>query len=604
MNHNNDMIKLVRLVEGKQNFAGEEVGQKPGDQVRGTDKAKVGGKDHPFKGRLVGEDTTLEDVLSKKYQDFKELQAKEKAEKKKEKEGLDEVSLGDYRKKAGMQKAQAGMGAMFGRSPEERARELATYKKREKGLERVKARDERARKAEQERHLADLVARLPELKAEYEEMRKQYKALGGSDWQYADREQNLTDAERRARAMEGPMNNLWRDIQAAEKAQKSQGMKEGYLDRPGQEDSPVTQAITRRILLQRTDLLSKHGPEKVAAAIDAVADFVGDVDEIGSSDVSGWVKQVERELGGVAETKVNEAGNVKDAVLDCFKQIHAGAKSGEDMIDYLADELSDYYKSVRASGDAQLKKAYQYMMDNGQEAEGDPQAMAQVAQQAIGMLSSMPEAAPGLVKAAAGLAVGGIAAAGAPAIVGILGPLLGIPMAAYGAYSAAKLGMKGVEKLWDMAADKLGGDDKVTQYTRAKIAKLPPDQARAASATVNQLGENRKKQGLGRTISELGATPPPAPTGTATAAPTAGNTTPTSGSVSPDEQTALNKIQTNPVMKQQLDKLMTQATPGAANKPMELNPEQEDALEKIKANAGLKTQYDKIIKQANPQAKV
>lgn len=64
----------------------------------------------------------------------------------------------------------------------------------------------------------------------------------------------------------------------------------------GAGDSPVAGAITRRVLMQRTDLLSKYGPEKVTAAIDEVADFVGDVDEIGSSDVSGWVKQVEQML--------------------------------------------------------------------------------------------------------------------------------------------------------------------------------------------------------------------------------------------------------------------------------------------------------------------
>lgn len=272
------------------------------------------------------------------------------------------------------------------------------------------------------------------------------------------------------------------------------GVEEGSFHNPGQQDSPVAGAITRRILMQRTDLLAKHGPVKVGQAIDSVADFVGDVDEIGSSDVSGWVKQVERELGGVAETQVNEAGDVKGAVLDCFKQILAGAQAGDDMIDYLADELNDYYKPVRASRDSQLQKAYQHMMDNGQDAEGDPQAMAQVAQQAISMLSSVPEAAPGLVKAAAGLAVGGIAAAGAPAIVGILGPLLGIPMAAYGAYSAAKLGMQGVEKLWDMAAEKLGGDDKVAQYTNAKIAELPPEQKQAAAKVVKAVSESRQRK--------------------------------------------------------------------------------------------------------------
>jgi hypothetical protein len=62
--------------------------------------------------------------------------------------------------------------------------------------------------------------------------------------------------------------------------------------------SPVTQAITRRILSQHPDLLQKHGPEKVANAIDDVAEFVGDVEEIGSSDVSGWVKQVTQSLDG------------------------------------------------------------------------------------------------------------------------------------------------------------------------------------------------------------------------------------------------------------------------------------------------------------------
>ena len=85
------------------------------------------------------------------------------------------------------------------------------------------------------------------------------------------------------------------------------GVSEGYLSNPGKEDSPVAQAITRRILMQRTDLLAKYGPEKVGQAVDEVADFVGDVDEIGSSDVSGWVKHVERLLGNMSETVHMEA---------------------------------------------------------------------------------------------------------------------------------------------------------------------------------------------------------------------------------------------------------------------------------------------------------
>ena len=86
-----------------------------------------------------------------------------------------------------------------------------------------------------------------------------------------------------------------------------QGVAEGMLDSPGEQDSAVAQAIIRRILLQRTDLLAKHGPEKVGAAVDEVADFVGDVDEIGSSDVSGWVRRVEQMLGNMQQG-VAEAG--------------------------------------------------------------------------------------------------------------------------------------------------------------------------------------------------------------------------------------------------------------------------------------------------------
>lgn len=92
---------------------------------------------------------------------------------------------------------------------------------------------------------------------------------------------------------------LWID-QAIDKYSK-----EGITE--GMDDSPVAGAITRRIMLQRVDLLSKYGPEKVLNAIDEVADFVGDTEEIGSSDVSGWVRQVEQTLGQM-EQGLGEAG--------------------------------------------------------------------------------------------------------------------------------------------------------------------------------------------------------------------------------------------------------------------------------------------------------
>jgi hypothetical protein len=105
----------------------------------------------------------------------------------------------------------------------------AIIAKREKGMQQASDKIVARKKAEDDKRLAVLVAKLPELKAEYEQMQAKYKSLGGSNWQYADREQNLSASEREARSMEGPMNNLWRQIQAAEKAQGTveEGLAEG-----------------------------------------------------------------------------------------------------------------------------------------------------------------------------------------------------------------------------------------------------------------------------------------------------------------------------------------------------------------------------------------
>lgn len=94
MSNNSDMVRMLRLVEGQQ-FAGEPA-QKPGDQVRGTDQAAKNGRQHPFHNRLVGEELSLEDKLAKKYQDMKDVHAKEKEQEKKEE--LDEQGLAVGRK--------------------------------------------------------------------------------------------------------------------------------------------------------------------------------------------------------------------------------------------------------------------------------------------------------------------------------------------------------------------------------------------------------------------------------------------------------------------------------------------------------------------------
>jgi hypothetical protein len=78
-----------------------------------------------------------------------------------------------------------------------------------------------------------------------------------------------------------------------------------------QEDNPVARAILHRIMMQHTGLLGQYGPEKVMNAVDEVVDYIGDVEEIGSSDVSGWVRHVEQMLSNMPDN-LDEQGGFND----------------------------------------------------------------------------------------------------------------------------------------------------------------------------------------------------------------------------------------------------------------------------------------------------
>lgn len=62
----------------------------------------------------------------------------------------------------------------------------------------------------------------------------------------------------------------------------------------------VQSAIIRRIMSQHKEALVAHGPAVIMQAAEEVADNVGHVDEIGTSDVSAWTQQalsICKELG-------------------------------------------------------------------------------------------------------------------------------------------------------------------------------------------------------------------------------------------------------------------------------------------------------------------
>jgi hypothetical protein len=81
---------------------------------------------------------------------------------------------------------------------------------------------------------------------------------------------------------------------------QSQGQAPIYKTNEDQDTSGVEQAILKRIMVAHLDLLRQYGPEKVMQAAEEVAYNVGDVDEIGTSDVSAYVQQVKQILGAVA----------------------------------------------------------------------------------------------------------------------------------------------------------------------------------------------------------------------------------------------------------------------------------------------------------------
>ena len=121
----------------------------------------------------------------------------------------------------------------------------------------------------------------------------------------------------------------------------------------------VAGAITNRIMRQHVDLLSKYGPVKVMAAIDDVAEFAGsdELDEIGSSDVSGWVKQVVDGLEAGHFNNVDEgmteSGNVSPEVAQVLAQCGSGEL-----------DCYDVMNSPKTPAEQQASKIIQQMYDD------------------------------------------------------------------------------------------------------------------------------------------------------------------------------------------------------------------------------------------------
>jgi hypothetical protein len=93
------------------------------------------------------------------------------------------------------------------------------------------------------------------------------------------------------------------------------------------EPTAMAQAVTRRILSTRSDLLSRYGVEAVSQAIDDVTGD-GDWEEIGSSDVSAYVRYVEdylRDHHGSREEMADRKPFAEQGVSEGFIDTIKGA---------------------------------------------------------------------------------------------------------------------------------------------------------------------------------------------------------------------------------------------------------------------------------------
>ena len=154
-------------------------------------------------------------------------------------------------------------------------------------------------------------------------------------------------------------------LAAEEIMQTYPDLSESVLHEDDDSTDAVQSAIIRRIINSHSDLLSKYGPEAITDASEYIAQNVGSVDEIGSSDVSIWVNQVIRCLEDEVDESIGDDYVNKDekmkrmgakdlSVLDKIKimpsQMKAMAKgdSEDDLVHYnkLKSEDVQYNESI------------------------------------------------------------------------------------------------------------------------------------------------------------------------------------------------------------------------------------------------------------------
>jgi hypothetical protein len=114
--------------------------------------------------------------------------------------------------------------------------------------------------------------------------------------------------------------------------------------------SPVESAILRRVMNSHSDLLKQYGPVAVMAAARDVAEMIGDVEEIGSSDVSAYINRMVQSLkdGDYDNLAEGQGGNVMWKELDRVTRL--------ERLRDLAQQMGDKEKFAKIN--AEIKNIY------------------------------------------------------------------------------------------------------------------------------------------------------------------------------------------------------------------------------------------------------
>jgi hypothetical protein len=158
----------------------------------------------------------------------------------------------------------------------------------------------------------------------------------------------------------------------AELQRRQQGVAEG-----SEETSPVARAVLHRIMMSHPGVLATHGPERVMSAVDELADRVniGPDDEIGTSDVSGWVRDVIRMLSELPDESMSDVDRLEEqGVLE--------GSSGEELANEVYAEFERMYPNLaRRANERMIHAAVMDVLNYG--GDSDPSALAQDVARAV-----------------------------------------------------------------------------------------------------------------------------------------------------------------------------------------------------------------------------